>query len=79
MTTHAHPVGDQAHRTIEEIEALAGTIKLEIHLGTMELKEKWNELEPRVQAARRISVEAANDLLSSVRALRNALAAKRKP
>lgn len=78
MTTHKHPIGEQTHKTIVEIEALAGTIRLEIHLATMELKDRWKELEPRVAAAKKASEDALEELATSLRSLKDALSSKHK-
>jgi hypothetical protein len=35
----------------DELKAMAEEIRVRVHLGGMEVKEKWAELEPKIQKA----------------------------
>jgi len=78
MATTHHSVSDQLQKTLNDAKQLADEIRLEIHLGTMELKDRWAELEPQVWKVEQASREAAIELVARLRKLREALAAKKK-
>ena len=84
-------VKTQLHDTLDELEGLRDTIRVRMHLGGMELKQKWDKLDKRFLAlsdqvksardeAREELNEAARDGLLEVkkglRELRTALDAK---
>jgi hypothetical protein len=61
----------------DELKAMADEIKLQVHLGSLEAKEKWAELEPKIQAASTATgdaiTEGVDDLKAEVAKLRDKL------
>lgn len=56
MATQQKPDGESARELKAELEklrgdlqSLAGEIKLKLHLASMEVKDSWNEIEPRLR------------------------------
>jgi uncharacterized protein YaaN involved in tellurite resistance len=78
MSSSTNPVAEQLRHTLDEIKKLSDELRLEIHLGTMELKDKWNELEPQIWKAEQASRETALELVASLRRLRDSLKAKKQ-
>jgi hypothetical protein len=65
---------------VRQLEAMAGEIRVQLHLGGMELRERWEALEPRVRHASGTvtevtdgALEALEELVDRTRALRHAL------
>ena len=70
-------------RAASQLSELAGEIRLQVHLGGMELKERWEALEPRLERAAGMmgevteaSVEALEQLVDRARGLARALRAR---
>ncbi|MEO6419764.1 MAG: hypothetical protein ABIP39_10175 [Polyangiaceae bacterium] len=69
---------------LTELQALRDDVRVRIHLGELEAKEAWNDLEPRIDRLEREMksaatdamlklTEAAKELRGSLRALRERL------
>lgn len=63
-----------------QLAALRDEVRLHAHLGSMELKQKWSELEPRFHEAEQLVAEATQasraalqDLVRRYRELRDAI------
>jgi archaellum component FlaC len=70
----------QLEAIMAELETVRDEIRVRIHLGGMDLKDKWRELESRIEELQRDNPEAsqkvrdaANDLRDAFRALRQKL------
>ena len=61
----------------DEIRRVADEIRLEIHLGTMEARERWNSLQPELETLERKVAEsgtrAGQAIASEIESLRDAL------
>lgn len=55
------------------LKQLRDEIRLEIHLASMEAKEAWKNLEPRIHGAEHASHEALEGLLKQYREFRSGL------
>jgi hypothetical protein len=66
-TTTTNLVND-IHKYKETLQSLRDEIQVRIHLGTMDVKTTWRELEPHLleaeQAAKSIATEATRALLT---------------
>jgi len=76
----------QVQRGLDELRRLRDEIRLEIHLGSMEAKEKWEELEPRIRdvetIAKDISIasrRAVQEVVDSLRRFRESLSPPHHP
>ena len=63
------PVGDAAPRLREELEqwrtdlrAIADEVRVKIHLGSLEAKDAWNDLEPKVHDFEQKAVKLKGDI-----------------
>ena len=85
----ATDVKDELGRLKGELQQLAGEIRVKMHLASMDVKESWNEIEPRLRqfeqdveqkvgkAANVTSTElkaAAKDLKARAKKIRDSLA-----
>jgi hypothetical protein len=66
-TTTSHLVND-VKKYSETLQSLRDELQLRIHLGTMDVKTSWQELEPQLvdaeRAAKGIATEATRALLT---------------
>ena len=66
---------------LERLRALRDDVRLKLHLATMDVKDRWRELEPRVtavvnQAAKstaKVSHQAVTDTINALEKLRDSL------
>ena len=72
------------HERLEHLRALRDEIRLEVHLGGMELRERWRELEPTMRDAERLAGEvsdvardALDETVARFRAFRDAVRERR--
>lgn len=73
---------DESRRQLEailaELQTVRDEIRVRIHLGGMELKDKWDELEARVGEIERTKPEATQKLRDAAADLREAFRALRE-
>lgn len=76
----------QLQRGLEELRRLRDEIRLEIHLGSMEAKEKWEELEPRIRDVETMAKDISNasrravqEVVDSLRRFRESLSPPHHP
>lgn len=69
---------------LEHLRTLRDEIRLDVHLGGMELKQRWQELEPTMRDAERlagelsdVAREALDDIVERFRAFRDTVRARR--
>ena len=60
-------------RAIEKLRAMRDQIRLEVHLGGMEAKDRWVELEKRIHAAEHGAKVKLNELVADVKLFKEAL------
>lgn len=60
---------DQARTTLQKLQTLRDEIRLRIHLGGMELKGLWSELENKIFDAEKKLEGAAEDVFAKVQSL----------
>lgn len=70
----------QVRRTLAELEAVRDEIRVNLHLAKMDAKDKWKELEPRLDEAKALALDASKaayakleDLAHRARAVRDAI------
>lgn len=86
VRTIAAMASDKAERAkrwsqaVRQLEAMAGEIRVQLHLGGMELRERWEALEPKLRHAggtvtevTDAAVEAVEELVERTRELAHAL------
>ena len=60
----------ELENTVKLLQTLRDEVKVQLHLGSLELKEEWNRLEPKLedalQRARRDPSEATRTALEEV-------------
>lgn len=61
-----------------EIEELAGEIRLKIHLASMDVKDSWNEVEPRIRQLQEEVNKAVSTTGSEIKAAALDLKARAK-
>lgn len=70
-------IREQFEDVRDELEKLAGEIKLKIHLAGMDAKDTWNRLEPKLhdleQRAERASEKVTHELKDMAQDLRDRL------
>lgn len=76
----------QLQRGLDELRRLRDEIRLEIHLGSMEAKEKWEELEPRIRDVETMAKDISNasrravqEVVDSLRRFRESLSPPHHP
>lgn len=76
----------QVQRGLDELRKLRDEIRLDLHLASMDAKEKWNEIEPRIRdvetMAKDISTasrKAVQEVIDSVRRFRESLSPPHHP
>jgi predicted nucleic acid-binding Zn-ribbon protein len=60
---------DQARSALQRLQTLRDEIRVRIHLGGMELKEVWRDLEGKILDAEKWVEGAASDALAKLQAL----------
>jgi len=76
----------QLQRGLDELRRLRDEIRLEIHLGSLEAKEKWEELEPRIRDVETMAKDISNasrravqEVVDSLRRFRESLSPPHHP
>lgn len=76
----------QVQRGLDELRRLRDEIRLDLHLASMDAKEKWEEIEPRIRdvetMAKDISTasrRAVQEVIDSVRRFRESLSPPHHP
>lgn len=81
MTDISKHVRTEMTANLEQLRALRDEVRLKIHLATMDAKDRWRELEPRVtavvnQAAKStetVARQAVTDTIDALEKLRDSL------
>lgn len=60
---------DQARTTLQKLQTLRDEIRLRVHLGGMELKGLWSELENKIFDAEKKIEGAAEDVFAKLQSL----------
>lgn len=70
---------------LEHLKTLRDEIRVDVHLAGMELKERWQELEPKMRDAEQlagdvsdVAREALDDIVERFRTFRETLRARRE-
>jgi hypothetical protein len=72
MQTTQNPIEAQMRNVLSELRKLRDEIRVQIHLGGMDAKKAWDELEPKLADADRMAENASEDAYrSAVETLRN--------
>lgn len=69
---------DQARTTLQKLQTLRDEIRLRIHLGGMELKGLWSDLESKIFEAEKKIEGAAEDVFAKLQSLLPEVEAFRK-
>lgn len=76
----------QLGRGLDELRRLRDEVRLDMHLASMDAKDKWRELEPRVMDAENLakditeaSRKALQEVIDSVRRFRESLSPPHHP
>jgi hypothetical protein len=67
METAPNPIRLELREIVTQIKRLAGEIRLQIHLGTLELKKAWDELEPKLAEADLLAEKSSEEAYQAVR------------
>jgi len=60
QTTH-NPIQQQMRNVVSELRKLRDEIRVQVHLGGMEAKKAWDELEPKIADADRLAENASEE------------------
>ena len=70
---------------LEHLQTLRDEIRVDVHLAGMELKQRWQELEPKMRDAERLAEDvsdvardALDDIVERFRSFRDTLRARRE-
>jgi transposase len=69
----------ELNKRVEELQALRDDLKVRIHLASMEAKDAWNELLPKLEKAEKLAESAVvdtakvalDDVIGSLKQLRD--------
>jgi hypothetical protein len=80
MTESARDKSEELKKDLETLQTLRDEIRVRVHLAGMEVKRRWNELQPRIDdlldSAKRLgeaSMHAVKEALDLARELRKAI------
>jgi len=80
MTESAREKSEQLKKDLETLQTLRDEMRVRVHLAGMEVKRRWNELQPRIDdlldSAKRLgetSMDAVKEALELARELRKAI------
>jgi hypothetical protein len=65
QTTH-NPIEAQMRNVLAELRKLRDEIRVQVHLGGMDAKKAWDELEPKLADADRMAENASEDAFREV-------------
>ena len=68
-----HGLKKRSTQAADNIKRTADEIRLEIHLASMELKDAWKKLEPRIGMVEKLAEDAVEDLDKRVTEFRQRL------
>ena len=54
-------LGSELEKNVERLRALRDEVRLKAHLAKLDVKDRWNELEPRVAAVVEQAAKSASD------------------
>ncbi|HEY1957584.1 MAG TPA: hypothetical protein VGH28_18320 [Polyangiaceae bacterium] len=60
QTTH-NPIQAQMRNVADELRKLRDEIRVQVHLGSLEVKKAWDELEPKIAEADRLAENASEE------------------
>jgi hypothetical protein len=82
MTIDHEPLKQHLRAVLADLEALRDEIRLDLHLASMDARDRWRELEPHLDQARvrarevsKAAGEELADLARRARAVRDAIKA----
>ena len=61
MQTTQNPIEAQMRNVLAELRKLRDEIRVQVHLGGMDAKKAWDELEPKLAEADRMAENASED------------------
>ena len=67
METTQQPIKAQLQQVLTELKKLGGEVRVQIHLGNMDLKKAWDEIEPKLADADQLAEKASEDAYDTVR------------
>jgi hypothetical protein len=80
MPTPQTDLKTEARRTLDEIRTLRDEVRVQLHLASMDAKDQWKKLEPRVADAEQLALDvgetsraALKDVLGRIRKFRASL------
>ena len=68
---------EQIEGLLTELQTIRDEVRVRIHLGGMDLKDTWKEIEPRLEELERQGAEATQKLRDKAAELRDAVRALR--
>ena len=80
MNPSTEQIRQQLHDSLQSLRTLRDEIRVDLHLAGMDAKDKWRELEPRIEDAERFAREvsetsrtALDEIVTKFRAFRESL------
>ena len=61
MQTTQNPIEAQMRNVLSELRKLRDEIRVQVHLGGMDAKKAWDELEPKLAEADRMAENASEE------------------
>ena len=65
MQTTQNPIEAQMRNVLSELRKLRDEIRVQVHLGGMDAKKAWDELEPKLAEADRLAENATEEAYQS--------------
>ena len=59
------PLQTELQRTLDQLRRLRDEVRVQAHLGGMEAKKAWDELEPKLAEADRLAEKASEESLQA--------------
>jgi chromosome segregation ATPase len=80
MNPSTEQIRQQLHDSLQSLRTLRDEIRVDLHLAGMDAKDKWRQLEPRIEEAERFAREvsetsrtALEEIVTKFRAFRESL------
>ncbi len=61
MQTTQNPIAAQMRNVLAELRKLRDEVRVQVHLGNMDAKKAWDELEPKLADVDRMAENATED------------------
>lgn len=68
MTQKIEDVSAEIRKTLDRMSALREQVRVKIHLASMDIRDGWNRLEPKIEEAEQTALQASTSTLKTIQA-----------